>query len=117
MIFRKRLYFFSIGLIIGIFLVIFVFRGKNASFNYMPNSRVIQNIISKDSIQFIDKSNTDFTEGDIKEIISNGKVDFKNSNSRNEPCGIYRIESSWENSEVVLQIQNCPEFISVVQIF
>ena len=60
MIFRKRLYFFSIGLIIGIFLVIFIFRGKNASFNYMPNSRVIQNITSKDSIQFIDKSNISY---------------------------------------------------------
>ena len=69
MIFRKRLYFFSIGLIIGIFLVIFVFQGKNASFNYMPNSRVIQNITSKDSIQFTDKNNAKFTNGDIKEII------------------------------------------------
>ena len=117
MIFRKRLYFFSIGLIIGIFLVIFVFQGKNASFNYMPNSRVIQNIAGKDSIQFTDKNNAKFTKGDIKEIILNGKVNFKNSNSRNKPCGIYMIESSWENSEVVLQIENCPEFIGVIQIF
>ena len=53
MIFKKRLYFFSIGLVIGIFLVMFIFRGKNASFNYMPNARVIANIISKDSIQFL----------------------------------------------------------------
>ena len=117
MIFRKRLYFFSIGLIIGIFLVIFVFRGKNASFNYMPNSRVIQNITSKDSIQFLDKSSPEFTEDDVKEIISNGKVDFKNSNSRNQPCGIYRIISSWKGAEVILEIENCPEFISVIQIF
>ena len=49
MIFKKRLYFFSIGLVIGIFFVMFIFRGKNASFNYMPNARVIANIISKDS--------------------------------------------------------------------
>ena len=57
MIFRKRLLFFSIGLIIGIFLVIFIFQGKNASFNYMPNARVIENIISKDSIQFTESEN------------------------------------------------------------
>ena len=117
MIFRKRLYFFSIGLIIGIFLVMFVFRGKNATFNYMPNARVIENIISKDSIQFTQSKNTSFTTEDIKNIISNGKVDFKNSNSRNKPCGIYTITSSWENSEVVLEIKNCSEFINVVQIF
>jgi hypothetical protein len=113
MIFRKRLYFFSIGLIIGIFLVMFIFRGKNASFNYMPNSRVIQNITSKDSIHFIDKSNIGFKKDDIKEIISNGKVDFKNSNSRNKPCSVYKIISFWENSEVILEIENCPEYIIV----
>jgi hypothetical protein len=117
MIFRKRLYFFSIGLIIGIFLVMFVYRGKNATFNYMPNARVIENIISKDSIQFAQSKNTSFTTDHIIDIISNGKVDFKNSNSRNEPCGIYRIISSWKNTEVVLEIENCSDFISVVQIF
>ena len=117
MIFRKRLYFFSIGLIIGIFLMIFIFRGKNASFNYMPNARVIVNIISKDSIQFTQSENISFTTENIKDIISNGKVDFKNSNSRNKPCGIYRIISSWKNTEVILEIKNCSEFINVVQIF
>mgnify|MGYP000539477691 CR=1 FL=1 len=69
MIFKKRLYFFSIGLVIGIFLVMFVFRGKNASFNYMPNARVIDNIISKDSIQFLNEETTSFKVYDIKEII------------------------------------------------
>ena len=68
MIFKKRLYFFSIGLLIGIFLVMFIFRKKNASFNYMPNARVIDNIISKDSIKFADNNNTPFTKADIKEI-------------------------------------------------
>ena len=95
MIFKKRLYFFSIGLVIGIFLVMLVFRGKNASFNYMPNSRVIENIISKDSIQFLNEETISFKIYDIKEIILNGKVDFINSNSRNKPCGIYKIVSSW----------------------
>ena len=116
MIFRKRLYFYSIGLIIGIFLVMFIFRGKNATFNYMPNARVIDNIISKDSIKFADNNNTPFTKADIKEIILNGKVDFKNSNSRTKPCGVYKIISSWKNSEVILQIENCSEFINVKEV-
>mgnify|MGYP000424419127 CR=1 FL=1 len=75
MIFRKRLYFYSIGLIIGIFLVMFIFRGKNATFNYMPNARVIDNIISKDSIQFLNEETNSFKIYDIKEIILNGKID------------------------------------------
>ena len=116
MIFKKRLYFFSIGLVIGIFLVMFVFRGKNASFNYMPNARVIENIISKDSIQFLNEETISFKIYDIKEIILNGKVDFRNSNSQNKPCGIYKIVSSLKDSDIVLEIENCSNFIKVKQV-
>ena len=116
MIFKKRLYYFSIGLVIGIFLVMFIFRGKNASFNYMPNARVIHNIISKDSIQFLNEETTSFKVYDIKEIILNGKIDFRNSNSRNKPCGIYKIVSYWNDSDIVLEIENCSNFIKVKQV-
>ena len=116
MIFKKRLYFFSIGLVIGIFLVMVVFRGKNASFNYMPSARVIDNIISKDSIQFLNEETNSFKIYDIKEIILNGKVDFRNSNSRNKPCGIYKIVSYWKDSDIVLEIENCSNFIKVKQV-
>ena len=45
--FIKRLTFFSGGFMIGLFFLMFFLSGKKTSCNYMPNSRVKNDILKK----------------------------------------------------------------------
>tara|TARA_B100000989_G_scaffold254743_1_gene203473 strand:- start:3225 stop:3557 length:333 start_codon:yes stop_codon:yes gene_type:complete len=101
MSFLKRLYYFSIGLIIGIIFLFFILNGKKTSCNYGPSARVIDNIISK---ELIFKEEKDSIQNDeLIKIISNGKVRFNKSDIDKKPCALYFIESG----ALSLLVENC----------
>ena len=103
MSFLKRLYYFSLGLIIGIVFLFFILNGKRTSCNYGPSARVIDNIISKELVL---KFDTDSIEDDrLYDMISEGRVRFNKSDIDNKPCPLYLIESG----DLSLLIENCDE--------
>tara|TARA_B100000575_G_C23109668_1_gene640850 strand:- start:1172 stop:1504 length:333 start_codon:yes stop_codon:yes gene_type:complete len=107
MSFLKRLYYFTTGLIIGIFFLFFILNGKKTSCNYGPNARVIDNIISKEIVL---KNNRDTLSNDsLIDLLSKGRVRFNKSKPNKNPCGIYFIESGSK----ILLVENCEEKASV----
>ena len=79
--------FFSSGFILGILLLSFFLMGKKTSCSYLPNDRVIKNVNSKKIIY--NNLNDSLL---VKNILSNGKVNFSKSDTKLDSCKSYHIE-------------------------
>ena len=111
--------FYLIGLSIGlIFLVVFL---KNkaeetgTSFCYLPNCRVLKELRAKPmkySPEFqILLDNRTIDSLDITNFLTKGDIDFKNSDTRGEPCKTYKIEGSLGEEEAILIVDNCEDSV------
>lgn len=119
MSFLKRLGFYLIGLSIGlIFLVIFLKKKSEetgTSFCYLPNCRVLKELRSKpqnyspEFEQLLANGTIDSLQ--IAAFLTEGDIDFRNSNTRSEPCKTYLIESPINEKTAVLTVDNCPEVV------
>ena len=117
MAFLKRLGFFLVGLSIGIvFLTMFLKKKSDetgVSFCYFPNCRTLKDIRSKplyysDEIKkMIQEQQLDSI--DISNFLTNGEVNFGNSDSKSKLCKTYLVEGSIKGKEAVLTIRNCIE--------
>ena len=114
-----RFGYFSIGLIMGIMLLIFFLGGKRASCNYTPNARTLEDIrfktlvYSKGSEAYLNSQNVDSIA--IATILNDGDVNFGKSLTDHEPCNIYFITGEIENRKLELQIENCRDTATVQQ--
>ena len=119
MSFLKRLGFYLIGLSIGlIFLVIFL-KNKSeetgTSFCYFPNCRVLKELRTKpqnyspEFQQLLDNNTIDSLA--IAHFLTEGDIDFRNSDTRAEPCKTYRIQGVLNEEEAVLVVDNCEDTI------
>ena len=109
--FLQRLGFFSIGLIMGIGILMFFLGGKKASCDYSPNARTLKNIrikervISDEALVFFQSNNIDTSF--ISTVLDGGNVDFSKSDTERKPCKIYFITEEYKEKEFELQIENC----------
>ncbi|MBT8205079.1 MAG: DUF4258 domain-containing protein [Eudoraea sp.] len=119
MSFLKRLGFYLIGLSIGlIFLVIFL-KNKSeetgTSFCYFPNCRVLKELRAKPQNysaafqQLLDNGAIDSLG--IANFLTEGDIDFRNSDTKSEPCKTYRIRGLINEAEAVLVVDNCKDII------
>lgn len=125
MSFLKRLGFFLFGLSIGIVFLVFFFKNKaketGTEFCYLPNCRVLKDLRSK-SYSYSDEITAMLASGEIdsleiKAFFINGDVDFKNSNTKSEPCKTYLIDQETkEKGQQTLVVTNCPTNISIEKI-
>ena len=112
-----RFGYFSVGLIMGIVILMFFLGGKRASCDYSPNARTLKNIRNKErnfsaeAIQFFEANKIDTSS--VSAILDDGNVDFGKSNSRQEPCGLYFITGKTETGTLELQIENCEKNATV----
>jgi len=109
--FIQRLGFFSVGLIMGIGILMFFLGGKKASCDYSPNARTLKNIRNKDRV-FSENALTYFSNNSldtavVTTILKNGNVDFGKSDTKRERCKIYFISEELESGEFELEIENC----------
>lgn len=115
-----RFAYFSVGLIMGIVILMFFLGGKRASCDYSPNARTLKNIRNKDrnfsaeAIQFFEANKMDTSS--VSAILDDGKVHFGKSNARQEPCGIYFISGKTETGTLELQIENCENSATVQRV-
>lgn len=106
-----RFGYFSIGLIMGIMLLIFFLSGKKASCNYTPNARTLEDIrfktlvYSEESRDYLNSNKVDSIA--IAYILEEGNVNFGKSKTDHEPCNIYFITGQIESRKLELQIENC----------
>ena len=105
--FTNRLIYFIFGFSIGLIFLFFFFDRKNTSFNYLPSSRVKNNLLSK-KINFGEYSRDSAL---IKNIIRNGKINFSKSKIGSDSCNIYYI-----TIKKSLQIQNCNDKAEILNL-
>ena len=111
--FLKRLGYFLIGLSIGlIFLALFLKKKTDETgteFCYLPNCRVLKELRSKP--MRIDSSLQVATDSLlIQHLLKEGDVDFSKSDTKAEPCKIYRINGSQGERSLTITLENCDTF-------
>ena len=111
--FIQRLGFFSVGLIMGIGILMFFLGGKKASCDYSPNARTLKNIRNKERV-FSESALVYFTNNNIdtsvvSTILKSGNVDFGKSDTKKKPCKVYYISEEIESLklELELEVENC----------
>lgn len=121
MAFLKRLGFFLVGLSIGIVFLTMFLKKKSAetgvSFCYFPNCRTLKDIRSK-PLYYSDEIKKLMQEQqldsiDIANFLTDGDVDFGNSDTKSKPCKTYLVEGSVKGKEAVLTVRNCIEKVLV----
>ena len=103
--FINRLTYFSGGFIIGLLFLMFFLSGKKTSCNYMPNSRVKNDILKK-NISFSKLKNKSDSLLIINSI-SDGNIIFSKSNTSKKECKEYYFENSNISNDIWLKINNC----------
>lgn len=107
---QRFAYYFG-GFSVGLILLAFFLNGKKASCNYGLDARVLKNINSK-TLLFSEEAKSIIREKSIDTIAINyvlfkGDVNFSNSDTRKNPCGIYSIEGEYNDKDLILIIENC----------
>ncbi|MEO8933906.1 MAG: hypothetical protein ABI295_06320 [Xanthomarina sp.] len=115
-----RIGYYLGGLSIGLVILAFFLNGKKTSCDYGPEARVLKNINLKE-IKFSEKiDNAILTKKidslELKNILQRGNINFSNSETRKEPCGIYSIEGKVNKTKVVLTVQNCDSIATLQDI-
>jgi len=118
--FIYRLGYFSIGLIMGIIILMFFLGGKKTSCDYSPNARTLKNIrikersFSAEAIHFFEVNKIDTSS--VSAILEDGNVDFLKSKTKQEPCKIYFISGEMKTGTLELQIENCKKTATVQRV-
>ena len=117
MAFLKRLGFYLFGLSIGLIFLTIFFKNKSeetgVEFCYFPNCRTLKDIRSKslsysqDIEELIQNQILDSTK--IAYFLSEGDVDFNNSDTKSTPCRTYVIKADLAEKPAVMTVRNCEE--------
>ncbi|VXC19128.1 DUF4258 domain-containing protein [Maribacter litoralis] len=113
--FLKRLGYFLVGMSIGIVFLTFFLKKKSEEtgvyFCYLPNCRTLKDIRSK-SMYYSDEAQQKLQELQLDStavtyILTEGDVDFGNSDTKSVPCKTYIIESDYKEQDYVFTVKNC----------
>lgn len=106
-----RFGYFSVGLIMGIVILMFFLSGKKTSCDYSPTARVLKNIrikervFSDEAYLFFQSNNID-TSG-VSALLNDGSINFSESDTDNDTCNIYIVNGEFKSRILELQIENC----------
>ena len=111
--FIHRFAYFGIGLIVGSIFVYFVWGKKGASFDDMPNARVLKTLRT-DTRLFSDNALENMQTfaidtADISAILKYGNVDFKKSDQRGKPCKTFFIDGLPYERDITIVVKKCDE--------
>ena len=111
MTFKQRLPYFLVGLTIGIILVVFVFGKKGASFDYLPNARVLKDINKKERIYseqaLSDLATYHIDTAQVSLILKTGDVNFDKKEKLDNGCMSYLISGEKDLESITLKVTNC----------
>ncbi|MBD0831940.1 hypothetical protein [Aestuariibaculum sediminum] len=108
----QRIGYYLGGFSLGLIILAFFLNGKKVSCSYGPDARVLKNIRQK---QLVYPANNSDTVA-IQYVLKKGDVNFSDSDVHKKPCGIYIVEGTYENSDVILTIENCDSIATIKQI-
>ena len=109
--FIHRFAYYGVGLLVGSIFVYFVWEKKGATFDYMPNARVLKTL-STDTRLFSDNATESMQTigidtADISAILKYGNVDFKKSDQRGEPCKTFVIDGKPKEKDITIVVKKC----------
>lgn len=122
--FLKRLGYFLVGMSIGIVFLTFFLKKKSEEtgvyFCYLPNCRTLKDIRSK-SMYYSDEAQQKLQELQLDSIavtyiLTEGDVDFGNSDTKSVPCKTYIIESDYKEQDYVFTVKNCREKATIEKV-
>lgn len=120
--FWKKLIYYSIGVILGTFLVSFIFSDRELECSYFPNDRVLYDLRKKD-LSFseqaqLSKLNLDLDSVDIQNIFLSGKVEFaRTENETDQECKTYWISRAAKDAQAFeILIENCDSTATILEL-
>ena len=113
----QRFAYYGIGLLLGSIFVYFIWGKKGASFDYLPNARVLKNIRT-DTRLFSDNATENMQTigidtADISAMLKYGDVDFKKSDQRGKPCKTFVINGEPKEKNITIVIKKCDSISTI----
>jgi ABC-type molybdate transport system substrate-binding protein len=116
----QRIGYYLGGFSLGLIILAFFLNGKKTSCAYGPEARVLKNINTKPLVyaeNIIVLINTKSIDSlSINKALKKGNVIFSESDTRQEPCGVYAINSYINDSEITLTVENCDSIATLQNI-
>ncbi len=113
----QRIGYYLGGFSLGLIILAFFLNGKKTSCSYGPDARVLKNINSKKLIYsdyaLSQLHNTKIDTLAVNYILKKGDINFSDSNTRQEPCGVYSIEGSFKDTDIILSVENCDSIATI----
>lgn len=114
----KRVGFYLIGVGLGSVIVLFIWKGKDVSFDYGMDARVLSSIRKKQII-YSDKAKEsmklfEIDTTTISTILNNGgDIDFDKSKARQKPCAEYYIMGKDSLRMVHFYVNRCDSIATI----
>ena len=115
----KKLVFFGLGIALGSLMVYFIFGNRDIQCSYFPTDRVLSDLRKKE-IAWSDKAicqNTslEMDSLDLQLLFTASKIDFQNSDTRKEPCGVYQLQlENFRNTLLTATVENCDSTVTIL---
>ncbi len=110
------------GFSIGLVILAFFLNGKGTScqYDYGLDARVRKDIGRK-ALRYGNKSQEQMKiltldSAAIKTLILKADVNFSQSDQRKKPCGIYILESSLDDKDYIMELENCNRFTTLLKV-
>jgi hypothetical protein len=113
----KRFGYYLIGLSLGSVVVLFIWKGKDVSFDYGMDARTLKTIRTK-RLVYSDKARASLVKlkldsTAIHYILKNGDVNFGKSDQRKKPCGEYFVYGNYNDKTIDLWIIRCDSIATI----
>jgi hypothetical protein len=115
----KKLFFFGIGIAMGAVMVYFLFGNRDIQCSYFPNDRVLYDMRKKELL-FSEKAlcqseQLAMDSIDLQLLLTASKIDFKNSDTRQEPCGVYHLYlHDFRATPLMAKVENCDSTATIL---
>ena len=118
--FLKRFGYYAIGLGFGSLIVLFIWKGKDVSFDYGMDARTLKTIRVRERL-FSDTAkqvltNSAIDTATVSAILNNGDVDFGKSKPRIKPCPEYFITGKDSLKHIDLYVVRCDSITTIDKI-
>ena len=116
----KRIGYYLIGVSIGAIAVSYIWKHKNASFDYGMDARTLKTIrikkrlYSNEALQTLQNKQLDTTV--ISKILRNADVDFKKGKPRQKPCAEYYVTGKESLKNISLYISRCDSTATIEKV-
>lgn len=113
----KRFGFYLLGVALGIPVVLFIWKGKEVTFDYGMDARTLKTIKTRKRI-FSEQAKKVMQEHNIdtlmiSSVLNSGDVDFGKSKPRKKPCAEYMVTGK----KIDFYVIRCDSTATIDQIF